>query len=325
MPFILSQCSLFVNIFLQKITIYMVEKMQIENMFKKFIGSQKSMVSLKKSSISTYTYNFNAYIKPFFQDKELSERSVREFTKFLLFKLSEKTVNDILTLFSSILCKNRIDIEIYKPKFRVPVIKGLTDEEWCTLEDYCLCHLNYQAYCVLLSLYTGARPGEICACKKENLNLNAHLLSIFETLQRIRNFDESSKRKTKIIIDDAKSFKAFRDVPVIDDLVLIGNNLYKNVPANAFLLTGRTDKFIEVRTWENQVKKIFVKVGIEGSPYTLRHAFATRFYYLTGDIKTLAELLGHASIQTTYRYIFTSDEQKRQGINSLISNRCLLS
>lgn len=34
--------------------------MQIENMFEKFIGSQRAVVSLKKSSISTYTYNFNA-------------------------------------------------------------------------------------------------------------------------------------------------------------------------------------------------------------------------------------------------------------------------
>lgn len=106
---------------------------------------------------------------------------------------------------------------------------------------------------------------------------------------------------------------------------MIGINLYKNVPANAFLLTGRTDKFIEVRTWENQVKKIFEKVGIDGSPYTLRHAFATRFYNMTGDIKTLAVLLGHASIQTTYRYVFTSDETKRFGINLLVQNRNLLS
>ena len=299
--------------------------MQIENMFEKFIGSQRAVVSLKKSSISTYTYNFNAYIKPFFQDKELNERTVREFTKFLLFKLSEKTTNDILTLFSSILCKNRIDIEIYKPKFRVPVIKGLTDEEWGTLEDYCLCHLNYQTYCVLLSLYTGIRPGELSACKKENLDFKKQILKIIETLQRIKSCEENPKQKTKIIIDDPKSNNGFRDIPLIDDLVMIGINLYKNVPANAFLLTGRTDKFIEVRTWENQVKKIFEKVGIDCSPYTLRHAFATRFYNMTGDIKTLAVLLGHASIQTTYRYVFTSDETKRFGINLLVQNRNLLS
>ena len=55
--------------------------------------------------------------------------------------------------------------------------------------------------------------------------------------------------------------------------------------------------------------------------YTLRHSFATRFYNATNDIKTLSEFLGHADIKTTYRYIYTDDSRKRQGVNSLVFNR----
>ena len=123
-----------------------------------------------------------------------------------------------------------------------------------------------------------------------------------------------------MIIDAPKSSKAIRNIPLIDDLVMIGNNLYKNIPSHAFLLTGSSDRFMEVRLLETKINGIYDELGIENkNVYPLRHSFATRFYYMTGDIKTLAVLLGHASIQTTYRYIFTSNEQKRQGINSLVS------
>jgi len=203
----------------------------------------------------------------------------------------------------------------------VPDIESLTNEEWDKLESYCIAHLDFLTYCILLSIYTGSRPGEICACKKKDLNLIECELDITHTLQRIKNLDPNAKSKTKIIIDTPKSAKAIRNIPLIDDLVTIGTNLYKIIPPNAFLLTGN-EKYIEVRRLETKINEIYAFLGIKGKNlYTLRHTFATRFYNATNDIKTLSELLGHASIQTTYRYIFTSDEQKRQGVNSLVSNR----
>lgn len=79
---------------------------------------------------------------------------------------------------------------------------------------------------------------------------------------------------------------------------------------------------MELRTLENKVNQIYNLIGIEGkNVYTLRHSFATRYYYLTLDIKTLSELLGHADIKTTYRYIYSSSEKKRAGVNCLVSMR----
>ncbi len=297
--------------------------MQIENLFQNYITSQRVAVRLKQTTVSTYYRNFEGYIKPFFQGiQKIDENSITEFTKYLLFRVSRKTSNDILTLLSSIFRYNKVDIEIYKPRFTVPEVESLTGAEWERLEDYCLSHLNYLTYCILLSMYTGARPGELCASQVKNLNLIDFELDIRLTLQRIKNLESNATTKTKIIIDTPKSAKAIRSIPLIDDLVIIGTNLYKDIPPNAFLLTGRPDKFIEVRRLETRINEIYAVLGIKGKNlYTLRHSFATNFYNNTNDIKTLSELLGHASIQTTYRYIFTSDEQKRQGVNSLVSNR----
>lgn len=45
--------------------------------------------------------------------------------------------------------------------------------------------------------------------------------------------------------------------------------------------------------------------------HTLRHRFATRVYTETGDLITLQELLGHASVATTQRYVATPRERLR--------------
>lgn len=143
--------------------------MQIEAMFIKYITSQKATVRLKQTTISTYYRTFEAHIKNFFEDvKTIDESVITDFTKYLLFRVSRKTANDILTLLSSILRYNKIDIEIYKPRFQIPEIESLTSAEWERLEDYCLSHLNFLTYCVLMGIYTGARPGELCASRVKN-------------------------------------------------------------------------------------------------------------------------------------------------------------
>lgn len=295
--------------------------MEIECMFYHYITSQKAVVRLKQTTVSTYYRNFEAYIKPFFQKRALNEQTITDFTKHLLFKVSRKTANDILTLLSSILRYGNVDIDIYKPRFMVPDIESFTEEEWEKVEDYCLSHLNFWTYAILLAMYSGARPGELCACRKANLDLSLEKLQITHTLQRIKNLDKDSTAKTKIIIDTPKSQKSIRSIPLINDLVMIGTNLYKGIPPNAFLLTG-SDKYMEVRVLENKVKEIYEVLGISGkNVYTLRHSFATNFYNKTNDIKTLSELLGHADIKTTYRYIYTDESRKRQGVNSLVSGR----
>lgn len=298
--------------------------MQIESLFQNYITSQRATVRLKQTTISTYYRNFEGYIKPFFQEKidAINENIITEFTKYLLFHVSRKTANDVLTLLSSILQYNKVNVEIYKPRFTIPEIESFTSVEWERLEDYCLSHLNFLTYCILLSMYTGTRPGELCASRKSNLNLIECELDITNTLQRIKNFEAGATTKTKIIIDAPKSQKSIRSIPLINDLVMIGTNLYQGIPPNAFLLTGEVEKYVEVRLLETKVNEIYKELDIEDkNVYTLRHSFATHFYNATNDIKTLSELLGHADIKTTYRYIYTDNNRKRQGVNSLVSRR----
>ena len=52
--------------------------------------------------------------------------------------------------------------------------------------------------------------------------------------------------------------------------------------------------------------------------HALRHTFATRCVEVDFEIKSLSEILGHASVQVTLdRYVHSSMELKRENMNKL--------
>jgi integrase len=73
---------------------------------------------------------------------------------------------------------------------------------------------------------------------------------------------------------------------------------------------------ISSRGLSQQLKALGLKVGIDQSkmhPHAFRHFFAKMYLQKTKDVVGLAELLGHASVDTTRIYLQKSyDEQKRE-------------
>lgn len=52
-------------------------------------------------------------------------------------------------------------------------------------------------------------------------------------------------------------------------------------------------------------------------PHSFRHLFAKTYMEKVGNITELADLLGHASIETTRIYTLTSEQEKRRSLNML--------
>ncbi|HRU97141.1 MAG TPA: tyrosine-type recombinase/integrase [Ruminococcus sp.] len=69
---------------------------------------------------------------------------------------------------------------------------------------------------------------------------------------------------------------------------------------------------MEPRTLQNRFKSILKKANLPSVTYhSLRHMFATNCLQAGFDIKTLSEILGHASVETTLnRYVHSSMERK---------------
>ncbi len=59
----------------------------------------------------------------------------------------------------------------------------------------------------------------------------------------------------------------------------------------------------------NQMKRVSAKLGFEARPHVLRHTFGTLLAKEGGDLRILAELMGHASLEQTRTYINAGNQE----------------
>ena len=240
--------------------------------------------------------------------------------------LSEKTVKDILAILKEIcLYAAGLDVEIpcrfelIKIRRRDLEVQVLDGQNYKELVRFLFHDHHPRKTGILLSLYMGLRLGEVCALKRQHILYKEEILCIRSTMQRIQNLEEEGKRRTKVIVTDPKSSSSVRDIP-IPSFLMERLEDFRRLPEDAYLLTGRTDRFIEPRTLEYTLKRYLQSCSMEYVNYhTLRHTFATRCMEEGFDAKSLSEILGHSNVNITLnRYVHSSMEQKRKNRGRLL-------
>lgn len=163
---------------------------------------------------------------------------------------------------------------------------------------------------------TGMRIGEVCALKWEDIILEEQCLYVHQSMQRVQNKEEKDS-KTKVIIQTPKSDCSIRKIPVPNEMLQL--LVLSKKQNEAFLLTGLVNSYIEPRCLENHLDAVTKACGISKINFhALRHTFATRCVELGFDIKSLSEILGHASVDITLnRYVHPSMELKQKNMNRL--------
>lgn len=173
-------------------------------------------------------------------------------------------------------------------------------------------------YGVVLALFLGIRIGELCALQWSDIDLAYGIVHVRKTVKRVAPDPECTR--TRYVIGAPKTESSYRDLPLSDFLWRRLSEFREEVTSeSAYFLNGRTDRFVQPRSYEQSFKTWLRKCRIPDiNVHSMRHSFATSCLMTGCDLKTLSEMLGHSSPTITLKmYVHSSMEEKRRAVNRI--------
>lgn len=296
------------------------EQLTVKMLFEEWLSAVK--IRIKPSTFANYHMKIYKHILPVFSGIRYNSLTAKMLHEFIENKiksgLSSKYVADIVIVFKSMAkyiarvhgFRNPV-ADVILPKVQKSEMKIFNENQQKKLCSYLKNNFSNTSACILLSLYTGLRIGEICGLKWSDIDLEKSIIAVRRTVQRI-----STDYGTELHIGTPKSRSSRRSVPIPDFISELLESI-KSAPEN-YLLSGNST-VIEPRTLQRRFKSVLKKAHLPSINYhSLRHIFATNCVRLGFDVKTLSEILGHSSVETTLnRYVHSSMEHKKKCMNLL--------
>ena len=291
-------------------------KSTVAELFSEWLSAIKN--SVKLSTLENYRMKIEKHLLPEFGKIRYDRLTVNQIQSFIDRKLegglSAKYVSDIVTVFKSMAkYMNRVHkyanplTNLIMPKIQKREMNLFSSSQQKELTRYLLNHMNLVSVGILLSFFCGLRLGEICGLMWSDIDLQSGQLSVNRTVQRIRN--HYGNHRTILHIDSPKSRSSKRTIPIPSFLIeMLGQ--FKT-DENFYVLSGN-EKPLDPRTMQNRFHAVLKKANIPSANYhSLRHIFATNCIAAGFDVKTLSEILGHSTVETTLnRYVHSSMDRK---------------
>ena len=294
----------------------------VKELFAEWMSAVKLRV--KSSTYANYQMKIDKHILPVFGGMRYDMLTVQMLNMYIQDKLdtglSAKYVSDIMIVFKTMakyIAKihsfHNVMADVALPKVHKREQCMLTRNQQLLLCKYLLSNPSSTTLCILLSLYTGLRVGEVCGLIWGDVDFDKSIITVRRTVQRIHIGDHN----TKIIVDTPKSRSSQRSIPIPEFIIKMLRVSRSN---NNNYILSESDTIIEPRTLQRRFKSILKRAGVPSVNYhCLRHIFATNCLQLGFDVKTLSEILGHASVETTLNmYVHTSMERKRLCMSMLV-------
>jgi integrase/recombinase XerD len=163
---------------------------------------------------------------------------------------------------------------------------SLKFSEPTTVRDFVMFELLYSS---------GLRVSELVSLKLEDINFEAGFLRVLGKGSKERIVPVNMRA-----IERIKSYMARQRTEIL-----------KRRRSPYLFVTNRARPMTRQRFWQT-IKRIGRKLGIEISPHTMRHSFATHLLEGGADLRSLQKMLGHSDISTTQIYTKVTTDRLKQ-------------
>lgn len=278
-----------------------MSEITFSELLNKWLLSQKGV--LKQGTYYSYHSRITSMIAPLLGDKKILEMTTEDITDFTVELqnrgLSPKTVKLAMTVVRNAVLygvehygiENIVPNELDLPEQNKVEHTPLTDEEQRKLTDYALSHPVRQNLCILLTLTTGIKVGELCGIQWRDLNFERNSVQILRIVYRTSR-PRSDKQTPSIVIQDCEET---REIPVPSALISAFAGLHNNSPDD-YLFNGK-DNPVEPRMASTHLKKLLFQCGVRDVSFNdLRCTFVENCIDSGGDIMTVAMMLGTNSL-----------------------------
>ena len=166
-------------------------------------------------------------------------------------------------------------------------------------------------FAYMFDLATGLRVGELLALRWKDVDLENGVIKIKQAVSRVKNYDPNVTTKTKLIIQEPKTKKGQRSIPLPNIITALLKKhqlrqkeeklLYANkYQDNDLVFCTKIGTYLEPRNLSRTFYTLVANAGIDpANMHALRHSFATRLLEANEHPKVVQEMLGHSSITLT--------------------------
>ena len=276
-----------------------MNKAELNQKLDEWIHEQK-LQELADSTLRNYKPIIQRFIDWMPDDVDLSKETIIDFKKHLETELSATSTRNhnivVLDKFLKWLDKQDCCVKTFRVQSKQSNEEIITKADYKRLLRWAKQEGDLQSYYIMKILAsTGIRIAELDYFTVENLDFY---------------IDVSNKGKERKIFlrqDLCRELKRYAREQGIKNGYIFPS------PVNA-------GKMVSTVTIWRRMKRIAGRARVNKKKvhaHSFRHLFAQAFLEEHGDMATLADILGHSSLETTRLYARTSDEQKRHMLERL--------
>lgn len=271
----------------------------------KFIECLSKELNYSDNTVISYEEDINNYLeylkKQNINYKKIDNIAIRNYLKYLDdLNLKNSTIarriSALRTFYNYLLNKGLVDTNLFNsirnPKIEKKLPNYLSYEELARILD----NIDISTFIglrnrLMVEMFyaTGCRVSEITNIKVSDID---------KSNNSIRIMGKGSKERIVYFGEYARDYLD-RYLPLIDCV---------------YLFTNEAKEKLSVHDVEYIIKDLVKNLALKThvTPHTLRHTFATHLLNNGADIKTVQELLGHSSLNTTGIYTHVSNERIKE-------------